>query len=193
MQYAILENIMRLIGIGGSTASGKTVLAEQLITHFEASTNRFSKILEAKADEYGYTKDKAGLQALSTMLRSTQGEDILAREMSAWILGHSNDTLVVEGMRRDIDVATLEKTAKEAGREWTFFFVDAPLETRFLRFNGRLIKQGLLPVSHEEFATLESQESEAELPHLRARAHCVIHNEEKSIDELTAEALAHIL
>jgi len=180
---------MKLIGIGGSTASGKTALAQKLIEHFSAVTNRYSHLLADIATEQGIETDKASLQALSTQMRSEQGENVLAELMNEWVRKHTSETVVIEGMRRLIDVTSLEAVAKETGRDWVFLFVDAPADVRFARFNERLIQGGKPPITNETFYALDTQESEVELPLISAKALHILHNTNKTLDELLEEAL----
>lgn len=181
-----------LIGISGFNASGKTTLARALIEHFKASSNRFSAVLATIAEELGLPTDKVALQELSTVLRARLGEDILARGMCEWVKGAQNPIIVVEGIRRTADIELLEKTARETGRTWHLFFTDAPYETRFIRINTRRQDEGLTPFSPEEFAAIENQECEIELPLIKKRAHVVLDNETLSSFESAKSALDHI-
>ena len=180
---------MKLIGIGGSTASGKTALAKKLIEHFSAVTNRYSHILADKAVAEGLPTDRQSLQEFSTKLRAKEGEDVIGRLMNEWVRTQTNEVVIVEGMRRLVDVESLEAVAKETNRDWVFLFVDAPTEIRLERYNERLVKDGHAPISNDEFYALDSHEAEAELPLIRAKALHILHNSNKTLDELLAEAL----
>ena len=180
---------MKLIGIGGSTASGKTALARKLIEHFSAVTNRYSHLLSDIATSHNIPTDKVSLQELSTKMRAEQGEDAIALLMNNWIRKQPNEVVVIEGMRRLVDITLLEAVAKETNRDWVFLFVDAPTEIRFERYNERLVHDGHAPISNDEFYSLDSHEAEAELPLIRAKALHILHNSNKTLDELLAEAL----
>ena len=180
---------MKLIGIGGSTASGKTALAQKLIEHFSATTNRYSHLLADIATEQGTPTDKVSLQELSTKMRTEQGEDSIAQLMNEWIRKQTSEVVVIEGMRRLVDVVALEAVAKETKRDWIFLFVDAPTEIRLVRFNTRLEREGLTPISNDEFYHLDTHEAENELPLIRAKSLHILHNTSKTLDELLTEAL----
>ncbi len=183
----MLLSDMRLIGIAGATASGKTTIAQGLIAHFGAETNRFSKILATIATEAGLPTDKESLQRLSTALRSNLGESVLAHGMCEWVKGSSASTIVVEGLRRKTDIELLAKVAEETGRAWTFLYVDVPFETRFERFRSR---EGTATL--EEFTTLDEQECEQELPLIKENAHLVLDNASRTSKEVIAQAIAFI-
>lgn len=178
---------MKLIGIAGATASGKTTLARGLITHFSAHTKRFSEILSLIATEVGLPSDKESLQKLSTTLRGHLGEDVLAHGMSTWVEKSTAETIVVEGLRRKTDIRLLSQAAQKSGRAWIFIFVDAPFPVRFSRFNGR---EGT--ISEEAFKALDEQECEAELPLIKKDAHLLLNSSLHTPTELVHEAIAYI-
>lgn len=178
---------MRLIGIAGATASGKTTIAKGLIEHFSADTNRFSKILAAIAEGADLPTDKESLQKLSTALRATLGESVLAYGMSEWVKRSSADTIVIEGLRRKTDIELLAKVAEATNRTWTFFFIDVPFETRFERFKSREGNASL-----EEFKELDEQECEQELPLIKPDSHLILENTSALPADVIAKAIAFI-
>lgn len=180
---------MKLIGIGGSTASGKTALAQKLIEHFSATTNRYSHILANLAVAEGIKTDKESLQKFSTTMREEQGENSIALLMNEWVRKQTSEVVVIEGMRRLVDIVSLEAVAKETNRDWVFLFVDAPVEVRMKRFNERLERGGIIPVSNDEFYALDTHEAEVELPLIRAKSLHILHNTGKTLEELFQEAL----
>ncbi len=179
--------LMRLIGIAVATASGKTTIAQGLIEHFKADTNRFSRILSTIAEGAGLPTDKESLQKLSTALRSNLGESVLAHGMCEWVKRSKAETIVVEGLRRKTDIELLAKVAKETNRTWTFVYVDVPFETRFERFRSREGKATLA-----EFTALDEQECELELPLIKNDAHLILDNASLSPQDVTAMALRFI-
>lgn len=180
-----------LIGISGFNASGKTTVAKMLIVHFSAESHRFSAVLSTIAAEIGLPTDKETLQNLSTVLRSRLGEDILARGMCEWVTNVKNPVIVVEGIRRIADIELLEATARETGRAWHLFFIDAPYDTRFSRINARRASENLAPLTADAFQALEQQECEIELPEIKRRSHRVFDNVNKSPSEVTVHILEH--
>lgn len=178
---------MRLIGIAGATASGKTTISKGLIEHFKADTNRFSKILAAIAEGADLPTDKESLQKLSTALRATLGESVLAYGMSEWVKQSKAEAIVVEGLRRKTDIELLAKAAEATGREWLLLFIDAPFETRFERFKSREGNATL-----EEFKELDEQECEQELPLIKPDAHLILENASAPPGEVIARAITFI-
>lgn len=178
-----------LIGIAGKTASGKTSLAQAIIEHFDAGTNRFSAVLATFTTTIGLGTDKKTLQEVSTALRKTFGENILAHGMATWVLEETSEYVVVEGIRRIADVRLLREAAEESDRKFILIFVDAPKETRFARYNERMKREGLSEVTTEEFHTLETREAEQELPLVAQEADCTIVNDGKTVPEAFEEAM----
>ena len=172
----------RLIGISGATASGKSTIAQGLIEHFKADTNRFSKILADLATTLTIPTDKASLQHLSTTLRETLGEDVLARGMCEWVKKNPTDTIVIEGIRRIVDCDLLSEVARSTGRTWTLLYIEVPYEERFRRINARLMQEGMLPLTPEIFHQLDTQECESELPTLQNRAQHILTNDQPAQD-----------
>ncbi len=156
-----------LIGIAGSTASGKTSVAANLEEKYGAWRMRYSAILADLADERGIPHDKASLQHLSTELRATHSEDFLTRLMRERVACSNADIIVIEGNRRMVDIKLLETLAKETGRTLTLLYIDADTESRFMRINGRLESEGKPPLTRDAFDTLENDECEEELPLVR--------------------------
>lgn len=178
---------MRLIGIAGATASGKTTIAKGLIQHFKADTNRFSKILADVATDAGLSTEKESLQKLSTALRFHLGEEVLAHGMCEWVKRSTAETIVVEGLRRKTDIELLSKVAAATSREWLFLFIDVPFETRFERFKSR---EGTATL--EEFKALDEQECEQELPLIKPDAHLILENTSAPSTDVIAKAIAFI-
>jgi cytidylate kinase len=157
-----------IIGISGPTASGKTTIANMLATKLDAFRIRYSDILSQIAYERGLdANDKATLQALYLSERKEKGEDFLARALEEKVMGISSPNIIIEGNRRLVDIDTLRRIAEVKQDRLLLLFIDASLETRFARYNGRLQKHDELPISYEAFMELEANGAENELPELR--------------------------
>jgi len=157
-----------LFGIAGPTASGKTTVTNFLTETYHAPQMRYSAVLSEIAKERGLDPtDKATLQELYVTLRTERGEGWLAEEIAARTEGLATEHLVIEGNRRLVDLETLETVAKRRGEEWVLIFIDASADTRFERYNKRLIKQGKPPIDRSTFEILEQNPAEDEVTDLR--------------------------
>ncbi|MCA9366597.1 AAA family ATPase, partial [Candidatus Kaiserbacteria bacterium] len=157
-----------LFGIAGPTASGKTTVTDVLTGEYGAAYMRYSLILSDIATERGLDPtDKATLQDLYVTLRETRGEDWLAKEVLQRARNIDSQNIVIEGNRRKVDLETLKAVASTRGEQLLLIFIDASPETRFVRYNSRLLKQGKPRIDWEAFLKLEQNPAEDEVPFLR--------------------------
>ncbi len=157
-----------IIGIAGPTASGKTTVARMLEEEYGAVRLRYSSILSEMALERGLDpNDKATLQGLFLNERETRGEDFLTKEMEERVGQLDKDFIVIEGNRRLVDIDTLRRITKAHEDSLILLFIDASRETRFDRYNHRLITQNEEPISFEAFTALEANDAENEIDDLK--------------------------
>lgn len=129
---------------------------------------RYSSILSEMAVERGLDPDdKATLQGLFLNERETRGEDFLTKEMEERVERLDKDFIVIEGNRRLVDIDTLRRIATTRSDSLNLLFIDASRETRFDRYNERLVSQGEEPISFEEFTALEANDAEDEIDDLK--------------------------
>lgn len=160
-----------LFGIAGPTASGKTTVTNFLVEIYGAAQLRYSEILSEMAKERGLDPtDKATLQNLYITEREQHGEGWLAKEIAARTKQLPEAHLVIEGNRRKVDIETLKAVAMARQENWLFIFVDASPDTRFLRYNERLIRQGKPTIDRAAFDVLEQNPAEDEVNDLRTFA-----------------------
>lgn len=129
---------------------------------------RYSSILSEMALERGLDpNDKATLQGLFLNERETRGEDFLTKEMEERVGQLDKDFIVIEGNRRLVDIDTLRRITKAHEDSLILLFIDASRETRFDRYNHRLITQNEEPISFEAFTALEANDAENEIDDLK--------------------------
>lgn len=159
---------MKIIGIAGPTASGKTTVARQLEERLGARRIKYSDILIDLARERGLDEnDKATLQNLFLTEREVRGEDFLSRELEVRIASIDAPYLVIEGNRRLADIAALHRFAELKMCSLVLLFIDASADTRFVRYNRRLEDAGSAAISRAAFDTLEQNGAEDEISELR--------------------------
>lgn len=188
-----------LFGIAGPTASGKTTVTNFLVEQFQAEQMRYSALLSEIAKERNLDPtDKATLQHLYVTLREERGEGWLAEEIASRAKARAAKHLVIEGNRRNVDLATLKQVAKERDEDWKLIFIDASPATRFARYNLRLEKQGKAAIDQKAFDVLEQNPAEDEVDDLRqfAKADGIYidsdtHDIQTTIEEVTSALEQH--
>lgn len=180
-----------LFGIAGPTASGKTTVTNFIAEKYSAGYLRYSMILSDIAVDRGLDPtDKATLQGLYITLRKERGEGWLAAEIAEHAEDLGCEHLIIEGNRRKVDIETLKDVADRRNEKLIFIFIDASIETRFKRYNGRLESEGKPPISWEAFASLESNPAEDEVNDLREYAkHHGIYIDTDEADMATTKSL----
>ena len=158
-----------IIGIAGPTASGKTTVAHMLAEDTNAFRIKYSDILSMIAFERGLdAEDKSTLQNLFLSERETRGEDFLSKELEAKVNSIDSANIIIEGNRRLVDIDTLKRIAAHKNDRLLLLFIDATVETRFKRYNNRMVQHNEAPISFEDFMELENNGAEDELTQLKA-------------------------
>src|SRR3989344_446285 len=96
-----------IIGITGLLSSGKGTAAEYLVQHHGAVSFRFSTMLRDLLDRLYLEQTRDNLSHISTVLRQQFGEDLLSKVMARDAEIATNALIVIEGIRRDMDIKYL--------------------------------------------------------------------------------------
>lgn len=158
-----------IIGIAGPTASGKTTIAHMLGEKLGAFRIKYSDILSGIAfDRNLDPEDKATLQNLFLSEREERGEDFLTKEMEQKVMQTKDANIIIEGNRRLVDIDMLKRVAKAKNERLLLLFIEASMETRFKRYNERLVYHDQAPITFDDFLKLEQSGAEDELVQLRS-------------------------
>ena len=160
-----------IIGLAGEIAAGKTTIADYLLKHFDAVSYRLSTPLSQVATRLCLECSRENLQKLSTTLRKTFGEDLLAKTIFHDVAEDNGVVIVVDGVRRSQDIIYLKELSG-----FMLFYVEASLETRYERIVGRNEKADDAAKTFEEFKKEQLQESEQKIISLKSIADEVIDN-----------------
>lgn len=161
-----------VIGLTGQIACGKGVIKKFLINEYQASDYRFSTILRDVLIRIHVEQSRENIQKMSTLLRQTFGEDILANVMAQDIQNDNCHFIVIDGIRRLADIKHL--------REIPGFFlvsVEASEELRHQRVIERNENPGDDKKTFADFLKDQEDESESEIPNTMATADYVIKND----------------
>ena len=161
-----------VIGLTGQIACGKGVIKKFLISEYQASDYRFSTILRDVLIRLYVEQSRENIQKMSTLLRQTFGEDILANVMSQDIQNDDCHFIVIDGIRRLADIKHLKEIPG-------FFLVsvEASEELRHQRVVKRNENPGDDKKTFADFLKDQSEESESEIPNTMAAADYVIQND----------------
>jgi dephospho-CoA kinase len=122
-----------ILGFVGLLSSGKGTAAKYLETKYSANTYRYSTILRDLVDRIYVEQSRDNLIKMSETIRSTFGEDTLAKAIAKDAETAINNLVVVEGIRRPADIEYLAKLPN-----FVLIEIFAEPKTRY----ERLIKRG---------------------------------------------------
>ncbi len=160
-----------LIGITGRLASGKGRMTSEILKKYNAEYVRFSDSLRHVLDVYTISQSRDHIDALSTFLRQTYGEDVLARAVEKKALSSDCDIVIIDGVRRAVDFEQLGKH-----RNFFLVYIDAGPEIRYERSKNRNENVGDADLTYEEFLIRDSGEPQQQIEQLKSVAHHVINN-----------------
>lgn len=98
-----------ILGFIGEIASGKGTVAKYLHEKYGSNTYRFSTMLRDVLDRVYIEKTRENLQTVSRLLREQFGQDLMSRVIAQDVERDPKELVVVEGVRRPMDILYLEK------------------------------------------------------------------------------------
>jgi dephospho-CoA kinase len=171
--YQLVLNVFNtmVIGLIGPKLSGKGTAAAYLVEQYGAKTYSMSGILTEMAARLHLPNTRANLIAIVSGLRSTLGEDILARVLKQDIEESGEALVVIDGIRMPMEVDIFSQLTG-----FRLVYIDAPVRLRYERALTRGEKEGEAEMTFEEFEAEESAATEKNIAHLQERATTVIDN-----------------
>ena len=154
-----------ILGFTGPIASGKEVVKKYLENKYGADSFKFSNILRHILDYLDIDQNRDNLIALSTFLRQQYGEDILAKAIAKEVKEATNDTIIVDGIRRLMDIKYLKEIPG-----FTLIAIDAQPEIRYNRSVSRNENPGDADKSYATFLSDHQKETETSIPEVMAEA-----------------------
>ncbi|MDD5464354.1 MAG: AAA family ATPase [Candidatus Moranbacteria bacterium] len=161
-----------ILGITGEMGSGKGTIAKHIMQQHKGSVHKFSTILRDVLDRLYLEQSRDNLQALSTMLRKTYGEDIMAKGMYHDAENNENDLVVVDGVRRMSDITYLKELP-----HFKLVYVEADMENRYERIAKRGENPDDAKKTFEEFQKAHENESEIQIRDLKNYASYIVNND----------------
>ncbi|MBI4239875.1 hypothetical protein HY620_02725 [Candidatus Uhrbacteria bacterium] len=169
-----------IIGVAGRIASGKGTISKYLIDEHKADRFRSSDPLRETMDVFDVDQSRDNMDALSTFLRSTYGENVIAKSVANRIEESPNPISIFDGIRRLIDVETFRKLP-----HFYLLFMDTDVRLRYERYIKRDENPGDAELTYEEFLERDNREPQQQIELLRDHADYVLNNN-GSISELDA-------
>lgn len=160
-----------MIGIVGRLASGKGRMTAAILKKYDAEQVRFSDSLRFVLDMYAVPQSRDNIDALSTFLRSTYGEDVLARAVEKKALASQKEIVIIDGVRRKVDYAQLGKHG-----HFVLVYIDVKPEIRYERSKSRNENEGDADLTYEQFLADDSGEPQQQIESLKEHAHFIIDN-----------------
>lgn len=161
-----------ILGITGEMGSGKGTIANYVVEQKGGSSHRFSTILRDILNRVYVEQSRDNLQALSTVLRKTFGEDLMAKGMALDAQNDSHDVVVVDGVRRMSDIAHLKELA-----HFKLVYVEADMRKRYDRIMTRGENADDSKKTFEQFQKAHENESELQIKDLKNHASYVVNND----------------
>lgn len=160
-----------ILGLVGPLASGKGTIKKYIEEKHQGKDCRFSTILRDVLMRVDVSISRENLQKVSTVLRQTFGEDLLAKAIIKDAKGIEADIVVIDGVRRLADIKYLKEMDN-------FFLVsiDADSRLRYARLVARGENDGDRNKTYEQFLADHTAEADQEVPIVMSQANFKIQN-----------------
>ncbi|OGH91971.1 MAG: hypothetical protein A2534_01255 [Candidatus Magasanikbacteria bacterium RIFOXYD2_FULL_39_9] len=174
-----------ILGFVGLPASGKGTSAEYFQKKYGASTYRFSTMLSDLIKRMYLENNRDNLIKMSEAIRSTFGEDTMAKVMAKDAESDTNNIIVVDGIRRMADIEYLSKLPN-----FVLIEIFADPHTRYDRITKRSEKSDDKTKTFEQFMEDHKRSTEISIPEVASHATEHIDNNgttdnlEKNLDEI---------
>jgi len=144
-----------ILGLVGELGAGKTCASNHIIKKYKTGYHQYSNILRDTADLLYLEHSRKNLQKISSALRQTLGEDVLAKVITKSVVNDKRKIVIVDGIRRFPDIKYLRKLPN-----FYLIYVTADLDLRYQRTKKRKEKPEDDKISFNEFK--KHQENEAD-------------------------------
>lgn len=167
-----------IIGLTGPISSGKGTVKNYIVEKYKAEDCRFSTILRDILGRVDMPICRENLQKLSTSLRHTFGEDLLAKAITKDAQELASDIVVIDGIRRMTDIGHLIML-----EHFVLVSIDADPKTRYERLILRNENEDDKCKTFEGFLDDHKRETEITIPEVMTYAKEGINNN-GSLDDL---------
>jgi dephospho-CoA kinase len=148
-----------IIGLVGQMACGKETVKKYISKKYNTQDCRFSTPLRDVVKRLDIPESRENLQKLSTILRTTFGEDLLAKVIAFDASKLNSEIVVIDGVRRMADIKYLKELPN-----FHLFKIYVDQKTRFDRMVVRNENAGDKDKTFEQFSQDQNNETEMEIP-----------------------------
>ncbi len=161
-----------IIGLTGEAGSGKGTVASYLKEKYGASTYRFSTVLREAAHTFAIPETRENLIRISIVMREAFGENLLAKALAAASAKDTNDLIVIDGIRRMMDVEELSRLPG-----FHLVYLTADIKIRYDRLKARGENDGETQMTYEQFLAEEQLPTETSIKEVAREAQTTITND----------------
>lgn len=179
-----------ILGITGEMVSGKGTVAKHVVDTYQGASHRFSTILRDILDRVYVEQSRENMQNLSSALRKTFGEDVLAQSITHDVENDLHDVVVIDGIRRLPDIKYLKELP-----HFKLVYIETDMQIKY----ERLLKRGEniddKSKTLEQFRKDHEGEAETQIRDLKNYANYVVENNDsfaklfEQIDEIVKSNL----
>ena len=187
--YSSAKNMAKIIiGVAGEMGSGKEAISQYLVEKYHSSSHNFSQVLTDIAKRLYLPITRETQTAISGMIRTTFGQDIMAKVMANESKEDSTEIVVVQGIRRPQDMDQLRELPN-----FKLIYVEADIVVRYGRVKKRGEKENDATMTFEQFQHSHTYETELAIAGLKEYAAHVVKNDgtmeqlHKQVDEIIAQ------
>lgn len=180
-----------ILGIAGEMGAGKGAVTKHIIQNYGASSYKFSQAFRDILDRLHLPQSRENISELSTILRKSFGEEILAKGMYRDVHDDAHDVVVIDGIRRSEDIVYIKEIP-----EFKMVYIEANMGTRYERLCKRGENAGDSTKSFEQFQKDSELNPEVEIRDLKNYADHVIDNDGeyaelyKQVDEIIKQYIS---
>lgn len=160
-----------IIGLVGQVACGKEAVKKYIAKKYNTQDCKFSNPLRDVVRRLGIEESRENLQKLSTILRGSFGEDLLARVISIDASKLDSEIVIIDGVRRMADIEYLKDLPN-----FYLIKVEADEKTRYERMKARNENSGDSEKTFEQFIADQNNEAEKGIPEVMDFAKISIDN-----------------
>jgi dephospho-CoA kinase len=160
-----------ILGLAGEMGSGKGTTAEYFVQKYEGKTHRFSTMLRDILDRLYLPQSRENMQKLSTELRATFGEELLAKVMTDDVKLDAVDLIIIDGIRRTADIKYLRELS-----HFKLIYIETDIEKRYERIHTRSENADDTNKTFEQFSKDQEDESESQIKELKGVTDFLVNN-----------------
>ncbi|MDD2565324.1 MAG: AAA family ATPase [Candidatus Gracilibacteria bacterium] len=170
-----------IIGFTGEMGCGKDTATDYIFQKYGGKKFKFSQVLRDILSRIFIESSRENLQALSTNLRQTFGQDILAKIMKNDLDMLNENIVLIDGIRRKEDIVFLGEMP-----EFKLIYIESTLENRYSRILNRGENSDDLDKTFGQFLLDQDLETEVTIRGLKEISDYIITNN-GTLEELYAQ------